>query len=31
MQRWLQKTEATLFYVAVGVIAIAYAVSRFSH
>jgi hypothetical protein len=31
MKHWLQNTEATLFYVAVGVIAIAYAVSRLSH
>jgi hypothetical protein len=31
MKRWLQNTEATLFYVAIGVIAIAYVVSRFAH
>jgi hypothetical protein len=29
--RLLQKAEATLFYVAAGVIALAYVVSRFSH
>jgi hypothetical protein len=31
MKHWLQNTEAALFYVAIAVIALAYAVSRFAH